>query len=973
VLLSDSVRDRARLFTVVDVLEADLRALIRRYLSTVLEPDDLFGTRAKLLRRRAAQDGGDAELSDLVDYADFDDSFGTLNAHSKLLPDQLARKVREGTPVTERIVPIRNRIMYGRPLRNGDPEAVQELANQLVTGPLDLPRLKEIVLRVGGDPAWTPGVPDYLKDPADPLHNLPVPDFDETGLIGRQDELDELLGRLLNARTSVVTVIGEGGVGKSALATQALWQIVDLKPCPFEAVIWSSLKTERLDGSGISEIAGAARDLAGAVGELGAVLDESFYGSLEDLSDALDGIPALLVIDNIETVDGAEVLEMIDLLPETVSFLFTSRLGLGDVERRVELGPLSPRSSSQLLRSMAAARNVQAISTLDESRITSIVQSLRFNPLGFRFFVEAVDSGRDAEDVLANQHDLLRFCVEGILSGLSSNAKSVLDVLAASDHPVSVAELTEVSDLVTPSQVREGIQELRKRSLVEIQAGDPAAALTNKYQLGATATEFAKSQGLVDDDRHDAINAKFTQLRRASQQRRRREADNPLNPYSVSSTSAGDSVAASRIENVLAQSRRRSLSESVRDLEMIRGDAPSYFEVDRVEAWLRAINGEPERASMLYEDALSKATTDEHKAKVQYFWAWLLSNESIDEAKAELLARDAHVCLELPATAQRYGRTLMYRGKLDEAEAHFAWALEQEIGHPKLKRILWTDLVDLYKRRLEASQQSLVPAERWQGIAGAIDQFYRAANVEKQLVGDFRLQRKLSRLCGEIIRSLAAIDPETLITNSAIVESFLADVKQILPIDSDVAGRSEVHVARLRSVLGEKPGGRESSEASDDDAYKDPNQLVGVVKTFSRKDGCGWLYAADGEEVFFHGLEVVDEVDQIMLVAGVRVAYDLGGRSEKGLYAKGVVVDRQDHRATTVLAERQATVAHFQTERHYAFVEDQTTGNSVFLSKNVLAPGAWDSLAIGDTLICQYEAKDQRCSVLTVRAADSGS
>ncbi|MCA9920497.1 MAG: hypothetical protein KC445_21225, partial [Anaerolineales bacterium] len=55
-------------------------------------------------------------------------------------------------------------------------------------------------------------------------HNLPV---QTTPFIGRKRELTELTDRLANPDTRLVTIIGPGGMGKTRLAQQAGWRLLE--------------------------------------------------------------------------------------------------------------------------------------------------------------------------------------------------------------------------------------------------------------------------------------------------------------------------------------------------------------------------------------------------------------------------------------------------------------------------------------------------------------------------------------------------------------------------------------------------------------------------------------------------------------------------------------------------------------------------------------------------------------------------
>ena len=97
---------------------------------------------------------------------------------------------------------------------------------------------------------------------------------------------------------------------------------------------------------------------------------------MAQLADALQGLTTLIVIDNLETVSGREVLDLVDALPDTVSYLFTSREGLGEIERRFELGPLEERVAVDLLRRLARSRGLEPFAQVEQPVATEIVTQL---------------------------------------------------------------------------------------------------------------------------------------------------------------------------------------------------------------------------------------------------------------------------------------------------------------------------------------------------------------------------------------------------------------------------------------------------------------------------------------------------------------------------------------------------------------------------------------------------------------------
>jgi hypothetical protein len=242
--------------------------------------------------------------------------------------------------------------------------------------------------RLSADPNWIPLFETETSDRV--LHNLPLPEFDETGLVGRSKEAQTLLAMLETRRDNVVTVVGEGGLGKTALAVKVLYDLIDSQKCPYEIVLWTSLKTEQLTAEGIESLTDVVRDMSGMAESLLAAVDVEEQGSLRDLALLLEGVPSLVVIDNLETTNAEEVLKLYDALPRSTRFLFTSRVGIGQLERRFELFALSLHDASHFFRITAHRRQLTPLARLDQESVEKIVNRLRRSPLAIKWFVMSV-------------------------------------------------------------------------------------------------------------------------------------------------------------------------------------------------------------------------------------------------------------------------------------------------------------------------------------------------------------------------------------------------------------------------------------------------------------------------------------------------------------------------------------------------------------------------------------------------------
>ena len=111
--------------------------------------------------------------------------------------------------------------MYKRPLRFEDLSETLLLANRLVdTYVLLWSKTKTTLERLQYEPHFVLGLTMPAENSGPVGHNLPSPDFDETGFLGRTDEISRLTS-LIRGPYPVITIVGVGGVGKTALAVCA--------------------------------------------------------------------------------------------------------------------------------------------------------------------------------------------------------------------------------------------------------------------------------------------------------------------------------------------------------------------------------------------------------------------------------------------------------------------------------------------------------------------------------------------------------------------------------------------------------------------------------------------------------------------------------------------------------------------------------------------------------------------------------
>lgn len=907
-----------------------MRDLLREWVLPYKQVEQALGERSVLCEQRAAEDGNvDPSPEDLVDYLDFADSFTLLNKNREMLPDGATVAVKQQTPSLEHFCPVRNRVMHVRPLQPDDPDLAVRLCTNLLDSPYSWPRLTGIARQLVTDPTWYPRVALHSA-PARALHNLPVPDFDETGLIGRKEERRDLLQMLVRQRYPIITVLGEGGNGKTALAVQVLYDLIDHADCPYDVVLWQTLKSERLTAHGVEELTGNARDLIGMTHALGRPLDENFRGTIEDLADVLAGTKPLIVIDNLESAGSEEVIGLYEALPDETRCLFTSRVGLGQLERRFPLGTLEPNASELLFRKLAQRRSLTALAKLSGKQLQKPLDRLRYSPLAIRWFIEAVDSGAQPDQLLSDQSNLLRFCMETIHRNLSPEAQRLLTVLFVLDEPATVNDLALLSELPL-DDLRRAVHDLQRRSFVEVAATSDGAALL--YSIAPSAREYLTTVAPPAESDLQAVREKSTELTKSEEQRRLDEERDLLSPNVVTVDAEQHRPVAHLLRQALEQARVRNLdsvNDVVRQAEEL---APDYFEVERVAA-LAESRSDPERACQRYERALDLAPSIS-KPKVAFFFAGHLAFVLRDYSRADPLAGMAHDALGLPETGLRLGQIKRHLGKAEEAELALTQVL-REAGEDRTRIIAHSELCLAARERVKAICKSGGCDAGVRHGVGILGEAWHSMRVG---LLDNRLSRSALLLATETARAAARVaDLESVSDELAVllegVDRSAPDLARLDTVDLErsihrVAARADcpedvrLFVGKLDASFAQSAG-RISA-----------GRTLGTVRTYAHGKGLGLIDAAvPGEPLKFGPDELQDSEEAVFLVPRSQVSFVVA-RLSGDLRAQEVISESSKAVRQGSLRGRRGKV--FKIEYNWLLAADKDTDVAVFAHRGDFA------------------------------------
>src|SRR5947207_8882292 len=330
-------------------------------------------------------------------------------------------------------------------------------------GPVEQTRSSE---QVGAQPARGPRV-----DWGDALD---VPSF-----YGREEELATLEQWVVQERCRVVSLLGMGGIGKSALAVQAMHRLAD----QFDVVIFRSLR----DAPSCEAVLDACLQVLSP--ERLALLPASLERRLSLLLEELRSWRVLLVLDNLESLlEEGEVRgrlrpgyeEYGRLLRRVAETGHQSCLLLTSREKPAQLraleGSRSPVRSLRLL-GLDAVAGEQLLaehevvgSPAERARLVEVYEG---NPLALNIVAETIaDLFGGAIDQFLSEGMTVFGSIADLLeeqrARLSSLEQTVLYWLAIVREPVMLEELLAV--LVSPlprGQVLEAVDGLRRRSLIE--------------------------------------------------------------------------------------------------------------------------------------------------------------------------------------------------------------------------------------------------------------------------------------------------------------------------------------------------------------------------------------------------------------------------------------------------------------------------------------------------------------------------
>ncbi|MFN8192365.1 MAG: NB-ARC domain-containing protein [Nocardioidaceae bacterium] len=646
-----------------------------------------------------------------------------------------------------------------------------------------------------------------------------MPDFDETGFFGRQEELRRIK-KAIKGAYPVVSILGDGGIGKTSIALKVAYELLDETNQLFDAFVWVTAKATILTVNEIKRINGAIESSLGLFAKAAEELSGGSDGEpISEVLSYMENFRILLILDNLETVLDQRLRDFLLDLPLGSKVIITSRIGLG-IENPVQLQPLSDDDSSRMLRALGRIRNVEALRTLPQEALDGLAQQMTGHPAYIRWFVAGLQVGRRPEDLISSNELLLDFCMSNVYEYLSEAARAAVRCMQTLPGGHNQAELAFLNDFAA-AQTQAILLELLTTNFVQMSSQNSGETLDTVYQLSDFARQYLDKHHAVAHEERTWLLSRAEELTELGFQLSVESTATPYAAETVLVRGLGDVHAARLLRDaVLHASFDPATGLALcKEAQIL---APSYYETWRVEGHLHSVDLDHVSAHAAFERALELAP--QSPVLLFHFGNYLLNEAGDPRRGLQMLQAGARLDSESP-----------------ELAGQISWA-HYCLGDMRAAVDSVAHLVGLRGSSANERKAACVVA-------------LRAANAALNETSARRDPEPAIQLVESTVEAIERVNPNQLRHEALDRMILLRDqVTTLISGGNYLSERADACAVRLDRI-------RVKSEPSE------PSRVIGTVKNIVVDKRYAFL-RHDSLDYFFHYKDLVDRLDWDGMAAG---------------------------------------------------------------------------------------------------------
>lgn len=534
------------------------------------------------------------------------------------------------------------------------------------------------------------------------LENLPtVVDFEDTSFIGRAREIGEIKEKLFKKNVHILTIMGDGGVGKTATTIKLLYDLLDDEKNPFELILWVSLKTKELNNYEFTEIHNSIRDIEKMYQKLESATGGSLTDEVEiqkDLISISKQFRTLLVLDNLETLNTSDIRDFLIEFSEEGKVLITSRIGLGELELRYPLRGLSDSDLALYTDTLFKLYNIDNFFS-DKEKMSYVKNDLHANPLAIKWFARGLANGQTAQQLLNHKQDLISFCMSNVYDKLSNKAKEILLVLKTAHAELSFAEMFFLidRDATAEAEVRGAVNELCKCNFIDADV----FRLSNILSITDFAFEFIREYVEDNSEVEGQVKHDIKELHAFNQSMLEKQANSPysLGTFHYNFQEKEKGVAAYYLNKAVDAFNKSNEILAFKYVEIAKSLCPKYFECNKIAAYFLK-NTDPQKALIEYDIAKKNSESDE-ELRLVYIGQKEFCIANADYMGAlDILDKAISIRDEFILQIEK-SKILGFLGRFDDSIALLDSIESQYVQNPKFESVYYNRRADIFRRKSE--------------------------------------------------------------------------------------------------------------------------------------------------------------------------------------------------------------------------------------------------------------------------------